>query len=271
MHLDVSELSAFYLTPLGRIARQIVSAQVRSIWPSVSAERLVGLGHATPYLRPYLGEAERVIALMPAAEGVLHWPPEGPNLTCLTYEDRLPLPDSSVDKLLVIHLLEAAKEPYEVLRDVWRVLVPTGRVLAIVPYRSGAWARADHTPMGLGRPFSQFQLGQVLESAWLEPVATRRFLYVPPTHRRIVLGSANVWERVGRRIMPHFAGMVALEAQKTLTRGIPSRSRKLRDLVPTLAPVPRPATRAVRGPAPITDAGGTPPARRTGSRTTTAH
>ncbi|WP_420393433.1 methyltransferase domain-containing protein [Acuticoccus sp.] len=276
MHLDVSELAAFYLTPLGRIARQIISSEVRALWPTTTAERVVGLGHATPYLRPFLGEAERVVALMPASEGVLHWPPEGPNLTSLTYEDALPLPDNSVDKVLIIHLLETAKDPHEVLREVWRVLVPTGRALAIVPYRSGAWARADQTPMGLGRPFSRFQLGQLLEGAWLEPVEMRRCLYVPPTSRRFVLGSASAWERLGRRVVPRFAGVVAIEAQKTVMRGIPARPRKLKDLVPALAP--KPAVRwgraAMKGAAPVGDtvsgAAGTPPARRTGSRTTTA-
>lgn len=244
MHLDVAELSAFYLTPLGRIARQIVSSEVRSVWPDTRSDRVVGLGHATPYLRPFLGEAERVLALMPAAEGVLHWPPEGPNLTALTYEDRLPLPDSSVDKILVIHLLEATKDPAEVLREVWRVLVPSGRVLAIVPYRAGAWARADATPMGLGRPFSRSQLTKLMENCWLDTVDVRRCLYVPPSHKRFILGSANAWERVGRRVVPRFAGLVAVEGRKTLSRGIPARSRKLADLVPTLSPVPKPATRA---------------------------
>ena len=244
MHFDVSELAAFYLTPLGRIVRQIVATEVRSVWPSVTSERLVGLGHATPYLRPFLAEAERVLALMPAAEGILHWPPEGPNLTALAYEDRLPLPDNSVDKLLIIHLLETARDPQLVLREAWRVLVPSGCMLAVVPYRSGAWARADHTPMGLGRPFSRFQLCQFMEDAWLEPTDMRRFLFVPPSGRRFVLGSASVWERLGRRAMPSFAGMLAIEGRKTVSRGIPAKpQRGLKVLVPGLAPAPKPAGR----------------------------
>lgn len=250
MHLDVTELSAFYLTPLGRIARQLVSSEVRSVWPDARGDRVVGIGHATPYLRPFLGEAERVIALMPAAEGVLHWPPEGPSVTSLVYEDRLPLPDSSVDKILIMHLLEVTKDPAEVLREVWRVLVPSGRVLAIVPYRAGAWARAEATPMGLGRPFSRSQLSRLMDDCWLDTVNVRRCLYVPPSRKRFILGSANAWERVGRRVVPRFAGLVAVEGRKTLSRGIPARPRKLADLVPALTPVPKPATRSTSACAP---------------------
>ncbi|MBJ3777191.1 class I SAM-dependent methyltransferase [Acuticoccus mangrovi] len=268
MHLDVTALSDFYLTPLGRIVRQIIGAEMRAVWPTATAERLVGIGHATPYLRPYLGEAERVIALMPAAEGILHWPREGPNITALAYEDALPLPDSSVDKVLLVHVLETTHDPSQVLREAWRVLMPAGRILAIVPYRSGAWARAEHTPMGRGRPFSRSQLCQLLESAWLEPITIRRFLYVPPSRRRFVLGSAGAWERVGSKVMPSFAGMLAVEAQKTLMRGIPVNkpARGLKILVPGLAPVP---TRSATAD-PLSGGSETRPAHQTGSRTTTA-
>ncbi|WP_108658894.1 class I SAM-dependent methyltransferase [Acuticoccus kandeliae] len=272
MHLDVSELRGFYKTPLGRIARQIVSAELRAAWPSVKGERVVGIGHTTPYLRPLLGEADRVVALMPAAEGVLHWPSEGPNVTALANEDSLPLPDNSVDKILLIHVLETAKDPFAVLREAWRILVPSGLLFAVVPYRSGAWARADHTPMGLGRPFSRFQLCELMESAWLDPIAVRRFLFVPPSRRRFVLGSASVWERLGRKAMPSFAGMLGIEAQKTLVRGIPVNkpTRGLKIFAPALAPVPKPASYWADPDDPISGAAETPPARRTGSRTTRA-
>ena len=279
MHLDVAELSGFYKTPLGRIVRSIVATELASIWPDATAERVVGLGHATPFLTPYLGQAERVIALMPAAEGVHSWPTEGPNLTALTFEHQLPLPDNSVDKLLVIHMLESAPDPFAVLREVWRVLMPAGRVLVMVPYRNGAWARADHTPMGLGRPFSRFQLRELLEAALLETLEVRRFLYVPPTNRRFVLGSTTGWEKVGRAVWPRFAGLLAIEAQKSMLRGIPARRPSgLRILVPDLAPRPRGVVGAFEalpwgvrpGGSGLSGAAGTPPARRKGSRTTKA-
>lgn len=275
MHLDVSELSAFYQSDLGRIAQGIVAAEIAAVWPHARAERVVGLGHATPYLAPFVADAERVIAVMPAAQGVMHWPRDGPNLACLAYEDRLPLPDNSVEKVLLVHLLEATRDPEDLLREVWRVLMPTGRVIVIVPYRAGAWARADHTPMGSGRPFSRAQLALLMENAWLEPVTTRRCLYVPPVTRRMVLRSANAWERLGGRIVPRFAGLVLLEARKMLSRTIPERKASLRDLVPALGPVARPATPltrlpSTRTPRRLNGEARTPPARQTGSRTTTA-
>ena len=50
---------------------------IRDAWPDLRGLSLLGLGYATPYLSQFRGKAERVVACMPAGQGVLHWPPEG--------------------------------------------------------------------------------------------------------------------------------------------------------------------------------------------------
>lgn len=241
MHLSADQLTAFYASPLGRVVRQHVRQEIRAMWPSTTAARVVGLGHTTPYLRPFLSEAERVLALMPAAHGVVHWPKEGPNLTALSYETELPLPDASVDRIVMVHLLEATSDPFAVMREAWRVLVPSGMLLAIVPYRSGPWARADHTPFGHGRPYSRFQLAELMASAWFDVTRTNRFLFTPPSGRRVVLVQTRAWERIGGKVWPRFAGMVSMEATKVMSRGIPvkkSSRAALPIFVPGLRPQP---------------------------------
>ncbi|MEM7696439.1 MAG: methyltransferase domain-containing protein [Pseudomonadota bacterium] len=281
MHLDVGELNAFYGTPLGRTARGVIAGELSQMWPTARAERVLGLGHATPYLPPFMAEAERVCAIMPAVEGITRWPSDGPNQAALAYEDHLPLPDNSFDKVLLIHLLEVTRDPHALLREVWRVLMPQGQLIVFVPYRSGAWARTDGTPFGLGRPFSRKQLAALLSDAGLEPCAERRLLYVPPSRRRFILGSTRAWEEFGRAVLPRFAGLVAMEAKKVMVRGIPVKPRGLRFAVPGLA-VPKPvggvsASRAFEGPAKmprhshrVSAAERTPLARPKGSKTTRA-
>ena len=70
MALDVVDLRAFYASPLGHVARQAVGRVVLRLWPHCQRQRLLGLGFATPYLPLIGGEAERVIAFMPAARRV---------------------------------------------------------------------------------------------------------------------------------------------------------------------------------------------------------
>lgn len=236
MHLDVADLIAFYDAPLGRIARQLVGARLRALWPQTTGQRLLGLGYAGPYLKPFKEDAERVLAIAPATTGVAAWPLEGHQRVCLAAEDALPLPDAAVDRILVVHALEVAADPDRVLRELWRVLAPGGRLVAVVPNRSGLWSRAETTPFGTGRPYSRRQLDRLLSEALFAPVAWDESLFLPPWPRRFLMGSARAWERVGRRAWPAFGGVLLVEAEKRMWQGIPVR-RKVRR-VPVLVPVP---------------------------------
>jgi SAM-dependent methyltransferase len=234
MHLDVADLIAFYDAPLGRIARQLVGARVRALWPQSTRQRLLGLGYAAPYLRTFLDDAERVLAVAPAATGVTAWPGEGGQRACLAAEDALPLPDAAVDRVLVVHALEVADDPERVLRELWRVLAPGGRLIAVVPNRSGLWARAETTPFGTGRPYSRRQLDRLLSEALFSPVAWDEALFLPPWPRRFLMGSARAWERVGQRAWPAFGGVLLVEAEKRMWQGIPVRKQVRR--APVLVP-----------------------------------
>ncbi|NDH76547.1 MAG: hypothetical protein EBY52_07420, partial [Actinobacteria bacterium] len=92
MHLDVLDLRNFYYrSPLGRAAQKVIRDQLVSIWPEAKAQCVVGYGFAVPLLRPYLGEARRVIGLMPGPQGVMPWPAGMPNVSVLCEEAEWPI------------------------------------------------------------------------------------------------------------------------------------------------------------------------------------
>lgn len=238
MHLDVEDLRDFYATPLGQIVRRTVSRHVRARWPRAPNATILGVGFATPYLGSFRGEAARVCALMPATQGALVWPHNDKCLTALAEETLLPIPDNSIDRLLVVHGLEVAERERSLLRELWRVLAPDGRLLLVVPNRRGLWARFDSTPFGQGRPYSKGQLEGLLRDALFTPVEWSSALHIPPVGRRVVLRTSTVAERVGARISPAFAGVIIVEATKELVApaGRKSRVRKIRDLVIVKSP-----------------------------------
>src|SRR5262249_40226123 len=133
MSLDVVDLRNFYAQPLGTVARRFVGRGIRARWNDVRAFRVLGLGYATPYLGLFREEAERSLAFMPAAQGVVKWPSPRPTLTALVDEHELPLPDAAVDRVLLVHALEMSPDAVGLLREVWRVLAPGGRLLGVVP------------------------------------------------------------------------------------------------------------------------------------------
>ena len=216
MWSDVIDLRDFYQTSLGRVARRMIRRRVRSIWPNLAGQTLLGLGFATPYLRPFREEAERVMAVMPATRGVLPWPPDGPGLVALADEAELPMPDLSVDRVLLVHGLENAEQMRPMLREIWRVLTGDGRLIVVAPNRRGIWAQSDRTPLGWGHPYSTAQLSRLLRDNMFTPTRSERALYIPPMRSRALVRSAPAWERVGRRWFPTFGGVVLIEAGKQL-------------------------------------------------------
>lgn len=229
MFADVVDMREFYGTRLGQVARRMVLRRIRQLWPDVTGMRLLGLGYATPYLRPFLSEAERVLALMPAAQGVLHWPAEGPNRVVLTDESELPLPDFSIDRVLLVHGLEFSEQVRPMLKEAWRVLAGGGRLLAVVPNRRGIWARLDNSPFGQGHPYTTGQLSRLLREESFTAERNGAALYMPPTRSRMILRSAVAWEGLGEHWFTTFGGVVMVEAVKEIyTRPVLVRKPRAR-------------------------------------------
>ena len=215
MWTDVVDLRDFYASGLGQTAQRLIGAKVRGLWPDVRGQRLLGIGFATPYLRLFLDEAERTVALMPASQGVLAWPPEGPNLTALAEETELPLPDRSIDRILLVHAVESTEQTRAMLREVWRVMTDGGRLIVVVPNRHGIWAGLELTPFGNGRPFTPSQLSRLLRDNLFAPVQKTEALILPPTRSRTLLKLAPAFERAGH-LFRSFAGVNIIEASKQI-------------------------------------------------------
>jgi len=241
MFMDVIDLRDFYATPRGQVARRILRERVRRLWPSVKGETVLGMGYATPYLRPFLAEAERVLALMPAAQGVVSWPKEGPNRVALAQETEIPLPDLSVDRILLVHAIETTENLRQMLRECWRVLKGNGRMMLLVPNRHGLWSMADSTPFGHGHPFSRSQMTALLRDTLFQPTRQARGLYLPPSKSRLILRSAGAWEKIGGRWFSSLGGVNLVEAEKQIYAGSLRQAPARRRL---LVPVPSGASTA---------------------------
>jgi SAM-dependent methyltransferase len=246
MHLDVLDLRAFYYrTSLGRLAQRSLQEALRGLWPDAHGLTVVGFGFAAPLMRPFLAGALRVVVLMPSPQGVMPWPAGGPNLSVLAEETRWPIEAASVDRLVVAHGLETCDSPDALLSEIWRVLAPAGRVVFIVPNRSGLWARRDVTPFGFGRPYSLGQLEALLSRHRFAPERHAAALYAPPSHRRFWVQAGFFWERIGRRFETRVAaGALLVEASKQVYARPPTKGSRV------LVPGPLDVLEGLAGPKP---------------------
>jgi hypothetical protein len=195
MWTDVLDLNDFYRSTLGQTTVRLLRARLRAVWPNVRGETVLGLGYATPFLRPFIEEAERTMAFMPAQQGVTRWPREGRNLTTLVDEMDLPLPDRSVDRVLLIHAVEC-----------------TEQVRPMLPFYQG-------------HPYSPGQLAALLRANMFAPLQQTRALFMPPTRSRLMMRMAPAVERFGQRWLGRFAGVSVIESGKQLYAGVAERSQ----------------------------------------------
>jgi SAM-dependent methyltransferase len=235
MRRDVLELRQFYASALGRAARAMVERKLQEAWGDAHGLDMLALGYATPFMTSFRPAARRVVAAMPAQQGVEVWPSGERNLAALHPEEGLAFPNALFDRILVAHGLEESADPVGLLREVCRVLAPSGRVIVTVASRNGLWANTERTPFGHGRPYTRAQLAELLREADLEPSGWTRALYVPPVGW--MARWAEGFEQAGSRLWPGFAGILLMEAVKQ-TFAVKPKGSRAAVRRPALAPLP---------------------------------
>ena len=121
--------------------------------------------------------------------------------------------------MVLVHNLEYAEQVRPLMREVWRVLADSGRLVVVVPNQRGLWARFDWTPFGHGLPYSSSQLSRLLRETLFTPLAIRRAVFMPPLKSNTTLAAASAWENIGRRYFPGFGGVIMSEAVKQIYSG----------------------------------------------------
>jgi SAM-dependent methyltransferase len=209
--------ASFYLTPRGRAAEAVLKDRMKAFWPDLQGQSVLGVGYPEPFLKLWQGQAYRCVAAIPAALA-----PAQDGHACLVAEDRLPFPDLSFDRILLVHAVDAADDARRLLREVWRVLKDDGRVLVVAPNRNGIWAHVETTPFGHGQPYSARQLAALLSAAMFRAERRDAALFVPPVNLGMVLRGWPVWEQVGHAVAQKLSGVTLIEAVKDAYAGMPT-------------------------------------------------
>jgi SAM-dependent methyltransferase len=241
--MHVVDFREFYASKQGQTAALLLKRQLAGLTGPKSGETMMGLGFATPYMN---NVSDDVVSLsfMMARQGVIHWPHGQLNRSALVDEVDLPLLESMVDVALLVHGLEHAETPLEMLQEVWRVLAPQGRVILVVPNRRGLWAASESTPFGHGQPFSSGQISALLKDAKFTITQWRSALYLPPFRNETLLKTAKSFDVAGERVLQRFAGVTIVEAMKQVYAF--SSGKRARRLVPRFRPVLLPSPQPAR-------------------------
>lgn len=231
MRLSLLELQNFYMTPLGRRVRCILTKIIRKILTQSLFKPCIycAFGYSLPFLKHE--KSEPPLSFMPMR---LWGGGSQNNKVTFCEEDMLPLRDKSIDYIVMIHWLEGSDDPRKALREVWRALNDNGRILLIVPNRRSLWAAKDTTPFGMGASFSFSQAIELLKETFFVPLDVTGALYIPPVSSRFLQSFSSLLERLGEKGFLFFGGIFAgvwvIEAEKQTWAGVPKLSPYLKKI-----------------------------------------
>lgn len=216
MRQPAATLEAFYQSRLGQCAARLMSDRMTSLWGTCEGQRVLGIGYPSPLLPLWQVEAASCIGVVPEEIGEVRLSSYRGQTLCLAPEQRLPFPEGVFDRVFLLHALEEADSPRQLLREAWRVLAPEGRIVVAVTNRRSLWSLVDSEPFGHGRPWTRRQMVRFLNDSLFQVTASTTAVHLPPLDWRLITAAAKSWERAGDLVLPGLGGVVLVEAVKRL-------------------------------------------------------
>ncbi len=215
-------LRAWYSTSVGELVSSEIKARVDSILP-----RLFG------YYALQIGELAADVDLLDISrikkQIRLDIIPGHVNL--LASAEDLPFQEDSLDLIILVHSLDFAADPYRILREVDRTLIPEGHVV-IIGFNPlslfGVWkmvlSKNNRIPW-CGRFYSSARLRDWFSLLGFDTLISDNLFFRPPIQHAGLQQRLNFLEKAGRRFIPYVGGVHVILAQKKLATLTPIKPR----------------------------------------------
>ncbi len=158
-------------------------------------------------------------------------PCNGPGNRLLALPEQLPVAGDYIDAAILLHTLDFARDPRQVLREVERILIPEGKVVisGFNPWSLwGLWRAMPGASRRLpwrGHFLSYSQVEDWLSLLGFDVEQAQTLLFRPPWKRAFLMQWALLLERLGERFWPWLAGVYIIVASKRVSTLTPIRPR----------------------------------------------
>ena len=152
--------------------------------------------------------------------------------------EALPFEEASVDLLIAPHILEQMAEPYELLKEIRRVLIPEGRLIISGFNPMSLWGIKRLLSFDIDYPWNTkfiplSKIKEWLPIIGLEMVEGKMGCYVPPIQQSSWLKKLHTMEKLGDRWWPMLGGFYFLVIQKRVHGMTPIRPLWKKKLIKT--------------------------------------
>ncbi|TNE25118.1 MAG: hypothetical protein EP349_10820 [Alphaproteobacteria bacterium] len=215
-----SFFAEFYQSPCGLFTAEQLTQQIAALWPDLKGLHVLALGWPFPYLAPLIETAERVVAATPhgiaADAAILH----AQNCAAALVEpNTLPFYPRSFDRILMVHSGEYADSLSAFFEQAEHLLRDDGRIISVLPNRSGFWHSGTDMPFTGGHAVSENRHATLLEDAGFAVEYRNRSLFMPPVKNPLLLRLAAMYEKPGNLLFPLMCGVHLCEARKDILSG----------------------------------------------------
>ena len=152
--------------------------------------------------------------------------------------EALPFEEASVDLIIAPHILEQMAEPYELLKEIHRVLMPEGRLIISGFNPMSLWGIKRLLSFDIDYPWNTkfiplSKIKEWLPIIGLEMVEGKMGCYVPPIQQSLWLKKLHTMEKLGDRWWPMLGGFYFLVIQKRVHGMTPIRPLWKKKLIKT--------------------------------------
>jgi len=151
---------------------------------------------------------------------------------------KLPLQSDSVDVVVLTHSLEQVKNPHQVLREAYRILIPEGHII-ITGFNPislcGLWMlfkQLFQKHPKKGKLLGNWRVRDWLKLLDFQLVGGQKFYFRPPLSNTKVMQKLAFLDKIGAKLWPFFGGAYTLMAVKrvgTITPVKPKWRRRQSD------------------------------------------
>lgn len=228
--ISTADLRKFYSSNYGKLISKEVKVILGALASLHKDKRSLIVGFGIPYFTEIFKEH----LLMFAHVGIYPWPDQKNNIAILSHENEWPILEQEFDEIIIIHGLEYAYNPAEVMAECYRCLKAEGKLLIITPNRRSIWAHNDKTPLGCGQPYTLTQLEKMLHRENFIVTSVKRSLYQLPFNGVYGKIISFIFEKLAKRILQKFSGLVGVLAIKQIYSG--ERIKRNVKLVKSITP-----------------------------------
>lgn len=147
--------------------------------------------------------------------------------TCLQCDyHALPFESNSINLIILSHAIEFAKQPQQLLEEIYRVLRPGGQLLLFGFNRWSGWSLVRRLRHYKGYPWhgrfhSMWQVKKWLHTLGYGIVANKSFCFIPPCTKRPSATWIKLNEVLGQVFIPKMGAVHLIYAQKKVAGTTP--------------------------------------------------